>query len=169
MKGSGFSSAKHKADLSLQPNYNRNARGRSDLNRHSFCSALGLTVAIPCLSLVTLSNPGFSQALGFFAKISNPEQYVQTTPSDCEYIAESSILGPKSFFIIQPCHRGGGAWLHEVPKATRIAPGILFIPKQSLSDGEVAPGFWCSSRAKRTGITRSMKCTRSGWREAPPY
>ena len=122
------------------------------------------------LGYVTIfASPSLSNESGFFTASSAREEFIQFLPSDCEYMAESSVIGSRSFFLIQPCHRGGGALLKEIPKVVKIKTGIIYIPKQSLSDGRESPsGFWCSRKAKRSGSSFSMLCTRYGWRASPP-
>lgn len=134
---------------------------------NSYCAFSLAASATSFLLLANLIRPALTQETGFFSKETYSEQFIQSIPSDCEYIAESDILGTSSFFIIQPCSRGGGAEIHEIPKAIRVAPGILYIPKQSLSKGEVNEGFWCTNKAERTTISFSMLCTRSGWQKGP--
>lgn len=136
--------------------------------RRNCGSSLGVAFSIGCFSLSAVL-PALSQESGFFAPSGDPEEFIQSIPSDCEYIAESSILGARSFFLFQTCHRGGGAWLQEIPNVQKIATGILFIPEQNLSNGKVASGFWCSRKASRASSSFAMTCTRSGWRETPPY
>jgi hypothetical protein len=121
------------------------------------------------LLLISTAQPALAQEMGFFSRKNIAEEFIMSIPSDCDYISESNVLGSPKFFIFHTCHRGGGAWLHEVPKATRVAPGILYVPNQSLSNGEVAEGFYCSNKAKRHANSRTMKCTRHGWRESQPY
>ena len=80
------------------------------------------------LGYVTIfASPSLSNESGFFTASSAREEFIQFLPSDCEYIAESSVIGSRSFFLIQPCHRGGGALLKEIiglearPCFTRLA------------------------------------------------
>lgn len=130
-------------------------------------TVLGVSLLLGCGSIC--ASPSLSNESGFFAPSSTREEFIQSLPSDCEYIAESSVIGSRSFFLIQPCHRGGGALLKEIPNVEKIGTGIIYIPKQSLSDGREGPtGFWCSRKAKRSGSSFSMLCTRYGWRVSPP-
>ncbi len=131
------------------------------------CLAFGVSLAIG--SLLLCITPSFSKEAGFFAPSNTREEFIQSIPSDCDYIAESTVLGRRSFFLVQPCHRGGGARLQEIPRVETIDTGIIYIPKQSLIDGGEGPtGFWCSRIAKRSGRSFSMTCTRDGWRVTAP-
>lgn len=130
---------------------------------------LGAATTCSFLLLASSALPALSQGMGFFSKTNSTEEFIMSIPSDCEYISESRILGPPSFFIFHTCHRGGGAWLQEVPRVTKIAPGILYVPNQSLSNGEAPEGYWCSNKARRQPTSMIMKCTRDGWQQAQPY
>ena len=130
-------------------------------NSNSFPASVSAVASL--LLLVSTVQPALTQEMGFFSRRNSPEEFVMSIPSDCDYISDSNVLGKPSFFVFHICQpRGGGAWLQEVPKVTRVAPGILYIPDQGLSNGEVAEGFWCSNKAKRHANSRTMKCTRHG-------
>jgi len=137
------------------------------MDRSKRVTVLRVLLLLGCISIC--ASPSLSNESGFFAASSAREEFIQFLPSDCEYMTESSVIGSRSFFLIQSCHRGGGALLKQIPKVEKIETGIIYIPKQSLSDGREGPtGFWCSRKAKRSGSSFSMLCTRYGWRASPP-
>lgn len=126
----------------------------------SLLSAFAFLLPIAASSEIT--NKG-----GFFERDTNPEEFIHQIPSDCDHIAESNVLGAPAFFLFQLCHRGGGAWLHEIPVVKKVAPGIIYIPSQSLSREEVNPGYYCSRFARRLSASRFLTCTKQGWAASP--
>jgi hypothetical protein len=136
---------------------------RERINRITLGIRISATLSLFC------SLPALSETTReYFERGEAKEEYIGAIPSDCGYITESNILGRPAFFYIQPCNRGGGATLQEVPKVIRVSAGIIYLPRQQVTSGEFFSGYFCSHKAKRLSTFHSLTCSREGWIQQNP-
>ena len=91
-------------------------------------------------------------------------EYIPYHPTGCRYVRKS-LDGKFSF--VQPCSRGPtGEWEQVIEAMDLAAPGVIYIPRQTLVNGVDVEGYWCSGAAPRAFKDKFQSCTKAGWQKA---
>ncbi len=88
-------------------------------------------------------------------------EYIPYHPTGCRYVRKSP---DGKFSFVQPCSRGlTGEWEQVIEAMELAAPGVIYIPRQTLVNGIDVEGYWCSGIAPRAFKDKYQSCTKNGW------